>query len=172
LRENAAAVVRSRVDELCSFGPAAMAGDTRALHDMRIAAKRLRYVLELTGVCFGPYAARAARNARELQDMLGAIHDCDVLAARIEHDARELAASDAQALALAAQTAGEGSAVPRATRAQRHAYAALAALLVDLQARRAVLLVALTRRWRALERTGFQRRLLAALDEAAAPKGA
>ena len=49
-----------------------------ALHDMRIAAKRLRYILEVTGPCFGPYAGSAVKLVKDLQDLLGEIHDCDV----------------------------------------------------------------------------------------------
>jgi CHAD domain-containing protein len=32
--------------------------EVEALHDMRIAAKRLRYILEITEPCFGEYARR------------------------------------------------------------------------------------------------------------------
>ena len=57
LADNAERIVRVRLDELCGFMPhAADPGEVVALHDMRIAAKRLRYVLEVTGPCFGPYA--------------------------------------------------------------------------------------------------------------------
>ena len=38
-----------------------------AQHDMRIAAKRLRYILEATGFCFGKPAQTAGRRARDLQ---------------------------------------------------------------------------------------------------------
>ena len=55
-----------------------------ALHDMRIAAQRLRYILELTAeTCFGAYAETGAKRARELQDLLGEIHDCDVMLPRV-----------------------------------------------------------------------------------------
>jgi CHAD domain-containing protein len=88
LRPNAARIVRTRLDELRSFAEAAREPDAAdAQHDMRIAAKRLRYVLEITGVCFGPEATAARDAARELQGVLGDIHDCDVMlsrAARIE----------------------------------------------------------------------------------------
>ena len=55
LADNAERIVRVRLDELTSFMPKALDPDeVVALHDMRIAAKRLRYVLEVTGSCFGP----------------------------------------------------------------------------------------------------------------------
>src|SRR3546814_7404730 len=44
-------------------------------HDMRIAAKRLRYLLELTETCFGDAGPAARRAARDLQGALGDIHD-------------------------------------------------------------------------------------------------
>ena len=49
---------------------------------MRIAAKRLRYVLEIVGPCFGPEADAARDAARRLQSVLGEIHDCDVMLPR------------------------------------------------------------------------------------------
>ena len=45
LMDNARRIVATRVDELYSFDPN---GKPKELHNMRIAAKRLRYVLELT----------------------------------------------------------------------------------------------------------------------------
>ncbi len=51
---------------------------------MRIAAKRLRYVLEITGPCFGPEAKATRDAAKRLQGVLGEIHDCDVMLARGE----------------------------------------------------------------------------------------
>ena len=49
LADNAGRIVLVRLDELCSFMPRASdPEEVVALHDMRIAAKRLRYVLEVT----------------------------------------------------------------------------------------------------------------------------
>ena len=61
----------------------------RDLHNMRIAAKRLRYVLELTAGCFGSYASQACARAEQLQDVLGDVHDCDVLIPRVERQLAE-----------------------------------------------------------------------------------
>ena len=69
---------------MLSFADAASEpGAGAAQHDMRIAAKRLRYVLEITEGCFGPEARRGRRGARDLQSVLGDIHDCDVMAPRV-----------------------------------------------------------------------------------------
>ncbi len=84
LRPNAARIVATRLDELCGLAAAALEpGAGTAQHDMRIAAKRLRYVLDITESCLGPDAARARRVARELQGVLGDIHDCDVMLPRV-----------------------------------------------------------------------------------------
>ena len=53
--------------------------DGAALHDLRIAAKRLRYVLEAAAPALGPAALEGAGAARGLQTVLGEIHDCDVM---------------------------------------------------------------------------------------------
>ncbi len=80
LADNAQRIVAVRLDELCAFVPRVFdPAEVEGLHDMRIAAKRLRYVLEVTEECFGPFGPDARRRAKELQDVLGDIHDCDVL---------------------------------------------------------------------------------------------
>ena len=85
LRDNAAQIIATRLDELRSFAPRALVRDeSQAQHDMRIAAKRLRYVLETVGVCFGDPADDGRRAARDVQTLLGDIHDCDVLIAMVE----------------------------------------------------------------------------------------
>jgi CHAD domain-containing protein len=85
LRGNAAKIVRVRLDELRSFAEEALDPDAaQAQHDMRIAAKRLRYVLEIVGPCFNPEAKAARRAAKDLQGVIGEIHDCDVLLPRVE----------------------------------------------------------------------------------------
>jgi CHAD domain-containing protein len=84
LRPNAARIVATRLDELRALASEALEpGAGTAQHDMRIAAKRLRYVLEITGVCFGPEAEAARRLAKELQGVLGEIHDCDVMRPKV-----------------------------------------------------------------------------------------
>jgi CHAD domain-containing protein len=80
LRSNAARVLRVRLEELRSHADEAIVpGAQTAQHDMRIAAKRLRYALEITGSCFGPEAEAARLAAKSLQGVLGDIHDCNVM---------------------------------------------------------------------------------------------
>jgi CHAD domain-containing protein len=85
VRPNAARIMRTRLDELRALAPAALEpGASAAQHDLRIAAKRVRYVLEIVGPCFGPEAKAARDAAKRLQGVLGEIHDCDVMLARAE----------------------------------------------------------------------------------------
>ena len=52
--------------------------DVEALHDMRIAVKRLRYALELFSKCWPRTVAAQAKRAARIQGALGDLHDCDV----------------------------------------------------------------------------------------------
>jgi hypothetical protein len=80
LRPNAACIVATRLAEMLELaGPALDPAAAEAQHDLRIAAKRLRYVLEIVEPCFGPEAKAARKAAKELQGVLGEIHDCDVM---------------------------------------------------------------------------------------------
>ena len=85
LSEAAAGVLGTRLAELRSFMPAARdPARVSRLHDMRIAAKRVRYVLELIGeAAIGPAAERLTALVRELQEVLGDVHDCDELLPRL-----------------------------------------------------------------------------------------
>ena len=52
--------------------------NVKPLHRMRIAAKRLRYALELFDQCLGPDASVFAKRVARLQTSLGELHDCDI----------------------------------------------------------------------------------------------
>ena len=85
LRPNAARIVRTRLDELRGFEAEALAPNASAAqHNMRIAAKRLRYVLEIVGPCIGEEAKAARDAAKQLQSVLGDLHDCDLMLPKVE----------------------------------------------------------------------------------------
>ena len=54
-----------------------------ALHDVRIAAKKLRYALEVARTARVTGAAAAATRLRKYQDLLGRLHDLQILAAHV-----------------------------------------------------------------------------------------
>jgi CHAD domain-containing protein len=166
LADMAERIIRVRLDELVSVAPTALQPEELdALHDMRIAAKRLRYVLEVTGPCFGSYAATAAKRARELQDLIGEIHDCDVMLPVLEALVVQMRAEDAAALRI---LAGDDDDVPARLGAgapHRAEYRGLEVLSAHVQARRSLLFEGFAHRWTQLERQGFARRLQRALSE-------
>jgi len=85
LADAAQRIVAVRLAELCGLAERAQdPARVAELHDTRIAAKRLRYVLEITASCFGPYAGTALRRAKDVQDLLGEVHDCDVMLPRLD----------------------------------------------------------------------------------------
>jgi hypothetical protein len=166
LADAAERILRVRVDELYSFIPRALdPSEQRALHDMRIAAKRLRYLLELTAPCFGAYAATGAKRAKQLQDLLGEIHDCDVMLPLVGDQLEALRAADAAELRRMAGDADDLDPSLAARAPHRRAYRGLETLTVHLEARRELLFARFLERWRALQRQGFRARLEHALGE-------
>lgn len=67
------------IEELLSYGPYVSRPEcVLELHEMRIAAKRLRYTVEAFARYHRSTLGDALRVAKKLQDLLGEIHDCDV----------------------------------------------------------------------------------------------
>jgi hypothetical protein len=149
LRDNVRKIVEVRSGELRSFSPAVLdPRNVEALHDMRIAAKRLRYVLELHAPVFGAPAEQAAKRAKKLQDLLGEIHDCDVTIPRVERHIDRLRLEDAAAIREAASPDAHDL-DPEAAREATHRlrYRGLEALIAYLRARRDVLYATFVREW-------------------------
>lgn len=85
LSPHVARIVSVRLDELRGLAEAALSADaSKAQHDMRIAAKRLRYVLEIFAPCLGGEAEIARGAAKRLQSVLGDLHDCDLMLTKVE----------------------------------------------------------------------------------------
>jgi hypothetical protein len=131
-------IAKQRVADLLQFDKAVRdPANVRELHDLRIAAKRLRYTLEVLGGVLGPAAAVVENEAR-------------VLAPRLRRELVQLTATDA--LAVAALSGGDPDLVAGALRAApgRSVRHGVQALSVGIAARRTVLYERFLERWDAL----------------------
>jgi hypothetical protein len=147
VEDNARRILRVRLDELYSFEPKVRdPWQSVALHDARIAAKRVRYVLEILGPTLGDPSDELHDRAKEIQDILGELHDCDVIGPRLERLSKELRAQDALAIS---QRAEDPDGVITATKAADNATAhrGLAVLEAAIAARRALLHRQFLERW-------------------------
>ena len=157
LADGAERIVRVRLDELCRLAACAQLPEAvEELHDTRIAAKRLRYVLEIMGPCLGPYAETATKRTKDVQDLLGEVHDCDVMLPRLDGLRAAVRERDAAWLVGTAR---------RADPPHAEAYRGLERLAVELTARRARLFHDWLELWRDLQRKGFRARLEHAIGE-------
>jgi CHAD domain-containing protein len=78
-RGRAAFHLRRRLDDLLALAPFVSCEDAAERHHrLRIAAKRLRYALEVFLPVFGRSMGSRIRAVKELQEILGDLHDCDV----------------------------------------------------------------------------------------------
>lgn len=164
-------IVETRLRELWAFMPGVQ--DPRRvseLHDMRIAAKRLRYCLEISTGLFGPYAAVALGRAKELQKVLGEIHDCDMTLPRVTALSAQAQAADVAAvLAAAGQAADLDPALLASSAPNVAAQRGLATTALYLRARRELLFARFLDLWLQLEREGFRARLEFAAGERPVP---
>ena len=165
LGRNARKIVRVCVDELYSFAERARdPSQSEALHDMRIAAKRLRYVLEVCEPAFGAAARTGVAEMRRLQDLLGEIHDCDVMLPRVLGALERLAEEDLAAVRGGPVGAdGLRSPTPLRDAPNRARYRGLHALITHLRARREELHAQFLDTWQRLEREGFREELRTSL---------
>jgi CHAD domain-containing protein len=78
--------ILARLDDLMSWQDRlADPEDFSGHHCMRIAAKKLRYTLEICNPSFGKKLSGTIKSVKRLQTLLGDIHDCDVWAAHVEN---------------------------------------------------------------------------------------
>jgi CHAD domain-containing protein len=79
VRRLAAARIRKTYATFLSYDPVVHdPGDVKGHHAMRIAAKKLRYTLEVFRPLYPDRLRPAIRSMKHIQELLGQIHDCDV----------------------------------------------------------------------------------------------
>lgn len=79
---NARIILQQRLDDMYAYAPYVENPDNiQELHDLRIAAKRVRYTLELFEDFLPAISKEFAQELGKLQDELGALHDSEVMLA-------------------------------------------------------------------------------------------
>lgn len=78
-RDNARTVLPEVLEAFYAHAPVAGSTSPETLHELRIAAKKLRYSMEFFESCYGKQLTRFLNSVRDLQELLGNVHDCDVM---------------------------------------------------------------------------------------------
>lgn len=178
--DNARIIAKVRLDELYSWEQyVENPYYVRELHDLRIAAKRLRYTLEVFEDVLPEACGHIIKELEQIQEELGNLHDSDVMIAllRLCLGSQDSGAMYEQALAHASgakkQTKGEKvllspelvrdlvdlSVVPRIE--ERYG---LEQLLHRQEQRREELYAAFRQHWYQLQARNFRREILAVLE--------
>jgi CHAD domain-containing protein len=103
--EAARATVAVRAEEVFAHADGVLdTDDIERVHDMRVATRRLRAVLEVFAACFEPAAHREVlRDVKELADALGARRDPDFQLASLDAFAAAVPAPDLAGVDVFAQ---------------------------------------------------------------------
>lgn len=174
--ENARIIVRERLADMYAYAPCVESPENiQELHDLRIAAKRVRYTLEIFADFLPAMSKEFAAELADLQDELGALHDSEVMLAllrrilqqaqaapesRNEHARpalkKELVSPDMlQHLLLSA----------RESTLSVQAIQGLSGFMRRQEQRRAQAYTSFRRHWESLEQRHFREAILRMLDE-------
>jgi CHAD domain-containing protein len=178
LLDAARRILPVRLDEVYSY--AESVEDASAVpdhHNMRIAAKRLRYTMETFSFLFPDEFARLISQVRHIQDLLGRVHDYDVFVPFFE-DYIEYRRSEVEAERQRAAFSGGDEDEPSPTfREFRQVFSvadrgsereALLRLIERTRARRVSAFADFQEHWRELEEHDFRATLLRLI---ATPRG-
>ena len=80
VRDTAPSAIWAAYQQVRAYEPVLRWADIETLHELRIAAKWLRYSLEFVREALGPESAPLIARVTALQDHLGLMHDADVAA--------------------------------------------------------------------------------------------
>lgn len=159
LRINAALIIPVRVAELRAWEAAVQDPERiEELHAMRIAAKRLRYTMEIFASAYGKPFAAAITQVKAIQERLGTIHDADVLVPQLHAHLRQTLELPKE---KKTKTKQKRTPVPEVGvhRADWDAAAGLLTLCRQRAAARDTTYEAFRRHWAELTETGFWERL-------------
>jgi len=81
IRDTAPSRIWAAYEQVRAYEPVLRWADVETLHDLRIAAKWLRYTLEFVREALGPDVTPLVARVTAMQDHLGYLHDADVSAA-------------------------------------------------------------------------------------------
>jgi CHAD domain len=170
LQENAQRIIAFRLAELVSWRHAtADPGAIIDLHNLRIAAKRLRYALEIFELCF-PAVKPMLQKLTDLQESVGDIHDLDVLVEiireRLRHvdgDMEKSAVKIMQASATASERSNQLRQLLYAQARDRQRLG-LIGLLGDYIAARETQYAKFQKHWGGVAMDSFEADLLGAID--------
>jgi hypothetical protein len=113
--DNARRIIETRLQEMLSFSPwVADQNNVEEIHNLRIAAKRLRYSLELFRFGLPSGTGGLIDEVKEIQEHIGDMHDADVMIERV----LEIVHSDVEIRTTRLLDIAQS--VDRGTVAQRH----------------------------------------------------
>lgn len=176
--DNARRIARVRVDELYSWAEYVDNPTySHELHDMRIAAKRLRYTLEIFEDVLPEQTADAIKEVTQIQEELGALHDSDVMSELLqvclENKAHGVSYEEAFEQTMPDETHHERVAVNPEMLAyminpelapSEQAHLGLQRLLMSLQQSRKEQYTTFRQHWHQLQGRDFRRELLELLS--------
>jgi len=179
---NARIIARTRLEEMETWGRYAHDPQrSDELHDLRIAAKRLRYTLEIFADVLPEERESAIKEVTQIQEALGSLHDSDVMIALLrlcleqqQNDNGKTHSNGKRAVAVAAQQKIGTHLIANVelvtyllnahsapSQAQRNG---LERLLRDTQRQREEHYQTFRAHWDQLQERGFQQEILDLLD--------
>lgn len=140
-------------------------------HQLRIAAKRLRYVMENFAFLFSPEFQNLIECTRKIQDLLGRVRDCDMLVAffesylldrrrQVEEELGRALLAGEESPALATLEDVRQAVAPGVTSAEHDA---VLRLIERTRARRLLAFAEFQAFWLELDERGFRREILTAI---------
>lgn len=176
--ENARRIARIRLDEMYGYtADVDSPYEVRGLHNLRIAAKRLRYMLEIFADVLPPACQSVADELSQIQDELGALHDHDVMIAllRLCLGSKDAGSSYEQSLSEAGKQPAKGKLLlqpalvaavlnPDTAPSSQQRYGLEQLLLKQMQAREECYRM-FRQHWHQLQARDFRREILDLLND-------